>query len=234
MTRYRNTFAQVATACFLIGGFFISTPVIAEAVGVSITTASTVGGNISIDKTTATGGSSTFTNISGPTIIENSVGEISVGTHTVSLPAGWEFKTDATVSAVLGGGDLVLANDGAVSVSSNSFSFTVDTASVANKSTVVISGLKVRPTGITIGSVDMTYSSGAGILGVVSGSTNFGTIASKPGTVTKVVFSTAPAGSVYGADLSTQPVVKTQDQFGNDSTNGLAANNSVVLTLSSG
>ena len=89
--------------------------------------------------------------------------------------------------------------------------------------------MKVRPTGTTPSTGNITYS-GSGITGV-DGSTNFGTLSTVPGTVTKVVFTTQPASAEYGSDLSVQPVIKTQDQFGNNSTSGLGVNNTVTLTL---
>ncbi len=55
-----------------------------------------------------------------------------------------------------------------------------------------------------------------------------------PGTANTLVFSTQPGGAVLGSALNPQPVVKTQDQFGNDSTLGLGANVNVTLTLTSG
>ena len=55
-----------------------------------------------------------------------------------------------------------------------------------------------------------------------------------PGTANTLVFSTQPGGAVLGSALNPQPVIKTQDQFGNDSTFGLGTNVNVTLTLTSG
>jgi len=54
------------------------------------------------------------------------------------------------------------------------------------------------------------------------------------GIVTKLVFSTQPAGAVYKTAFTTQPVMKTKDSFGNDSTNGLGASLIVSLALTTG
>ncbi|MCH7561818.1 MAG: hypothetical protein IIC67_10730, partial [Thaumarchaeota archaeon] len=94
----------------------------------------------------------------------------------------------------------------------------------------IFSSLKVRPTGATLSTGDMTYS-GAGIAGIINGSTNFGTLSTVAGAVTQLAFTTQPGDAVYGSNLSPQPVVETQDQFGNASTDGLGANNDVALTL---
>src|SRR6185369_9454996 len=55
-----------------------------------------------------------------------------------------------------------------------------------------------------------------------------------PATVAKLVFSTQPSGATAGSNFTTQPVVKTQDSFGNDSTVGLNASRNVTLTIVSG
>ncbi|MDB6026152.1 MAG: hypothetical protein JWM68_2375, partial [Verrucomicrobiales bacterium] len=55
-----------------------------------------------------------------------------------------------------------------------------------------------------------------------------------PGIANHLVFSTQPGGAVYGNALNPQPVVKTQDQFGNDSTVGLGTNVTVTLSVSTG
>jgi len=66
------------------------------------------------------------------------------------------------------------------------------------------------------------------------GGTNFGPLSTVAGTVAKLVFSTQPSVStVYGSAFSAQPVVKTQDQFGNDSSNG-ASGKTVNLSLAAG
>ena len=45
---------------------------------------------------------------------------------------------------------------------------------------------------------------------------------------------TQPGSTTYGSALSPQPALKTQDQFGNDSTVGLGASKMVSLTVSTG
>ena len=50
----------------------------------------------------------------------------------------------------------------------------------------------------------------------------------------KLVFATQPAGAAYKTALATQPVVKTQDLFGNNSTIGLGATVNVTLSLTTG
>src|SRR5439155_15727012 len=70
-----------------------------------------------------------------------------------------------------------------------------------------------------------------------SGLTNAisGNIAVNPNTADRLVFTTQPGGvSRVGSPLATQPVLKSQDAFGNLSTVGLPANLNVALALTSG
>ena len=70
-----------------------------------------------------------------------------------------------------------------------------------------------------------------------SGLTNAisGNIAVNPNTADRLVFTTQPGGaSRVGSPLVTQPVLKSQDAFGNLSTVGLPANLNVALALTSG
>src|SRR5205814_3368917 len=70
---------------------------------------------------------------------------------------------------------------------------------------------------------------GAGLIGATSSS-----IVLSATTATRLAFTTQPGNATAGAILPTQPVVKTQDQFGNDSTVGLPNNQSVTVSLLSG
>src|SRR5262249_10463777 len=64
--------------------------------------------------------------------------------------------------------------------------------------------------------------------------TNSSTIAVSPAAAAQLVFTTQPGSTTYGAALSPQPVLKTRDSFGNDSTVGLGASQLVTLTVSTG
>src|SRR5207249_6708949 len=73
--------------------------------------------------------------------------------------------------------------------------------------------------------------------GFTSGSLN-GVVSSNivvnPTTATSLAFTAEPGGAVAGLVFSAQPVVKSQDQFGNNSTVGLSSNRTVSISLSSG
>src|SRR3990167_2648969 len=217
----------LATA-LVAGGFFAPNSALAAA---TVTPASG-GTNISIDTTSAPGGSGIYKTLSGPSITETAPGNISVGTHVITLPVGWEFNTGSTVTVVSTVGDIEPESQLAV-LTANTLTFEITQASAESSGLAfIISSMKVRPTGTAPSSGNMTYS-GAGIDGV-SGSTIFGTLSTVPGTVTKLAFTAQPTDTVYGSVITPHPTVVIQDQFGNDSTSGLAANLDVTLTLTTG
>src|ERR1017187_9349755 len=74
-------------------------------------------------------------------------------------------------------------------------------------------------------------------LGFTSGSltpATSGTLNVSPAAASRLVFAIQPAGAAYKTALATQPVVKTQDLFGNNSTIGLGATVTVTLALTTG
>jgi hypothetical protein len=67
----------------------------------------------------------------------------------------------------------------------------------------------------------------------VSG-TNSGAIAVSPAAAAQLVFTTQPGSTAYGLALNPQPVVRSRDSFGNDSTVGLGASQLVTLSVGVG
>ncbi|MCR4280040.1 MAG: YDG domain-containing protein, partial [Candidatus Komeilibacteria bacterium] len=225
----KSVIAVIVAATFLMSGFFVPNMVLAVGEGVNISVA-TGGEAVSIDTSSASS-TSAYTTLDPINISETILGQITVGTHTISLPNGWEFNTSAHITAIKGDG-LVLSSYN-ITPDTTSFSFTVNTSSTVS-TFLVLSGMEVRPTVTNIADAngEMTHS-GAAIAGVTDGSTSFGTLTSVPGTITKLAFTTQPgATTVYGSDLSTQPVVVTQDQFSNDSSTG-ATGKTVTLSVDS-
>ena len=219
----------ILTAILIVSGFFVASFALA-AEGVAISPA-TGGENVSID-TTFPGGTGDYTTLDSFSITESVPGQITQGVHTISLPSGWEFNMASTIT-IFRTDAIVLASYN-ITPDQTSFSFTVNSISTSN-STLFFNGLQVRPTTQhpNTSNGNITHS-GADIIGVTNGSTSFGTLSTVAGTVTKLAFTTQPGSAEYGSNLSPQPVVKTQDQFGNDSTSGLAANLDVTLTKTSG
>ena len=179
-----SSFVFIAAA-LIVGGFFSPSSALAAA---AVTPASG-GTNISID-TTSAGGTGAYKLLSGPGINELVAGDISAGVHTITLPAGWEFEI-STISITTFGSDIVFEST-SITPSPTSFSFNVTSQSTTG-GIVGFAGLKVRPTGTTPSTGNMTYS-GAGIEGVTP-STNFGTLSTVPGTVAKLAFATQPGNA---------------------------------------
>jgi hypothetical protein len=71
--------------------------------------------------------------------------------------------------------------------------------------------------------------SASGVSGI-----NSGTIAVSPAAADRLMFAIQPGSATYGSALGSQPMLKTRDPFGNDSTVGLGAGKIVSLTLGSG
>src|SRR5262249_3151506 len=65
-------------------------------------------------------------------------------------------------------------------------------------------------------------------------STTSTVIAISPANVTALAFVTQPGNATAGSPFGTQPVVKSQDAFGNNSTAGLPSTLSLTLSLTSG
>ncbi len=218
-------------AALIVGGFFAPNLALAAA------TVTPAGGgtNISID-TTSVGATPSFTLLSGPTITETAPGDISAGTHTITLPAGWKFDTSQVVK-VNGGAFIPTTQDAVITDTTLSFTITGISSSPGVLSFISdLSGnsIKVMPTGTESGiSGDMTHS-GAVIAGVTDGSTPFGTLSTVAGTVTQLAFTEQPVNTEYGSVLSPSLVVETQDQFGNHSTSGLGENLDVTLAVTLG
>jgi hypothetical protein len=64
--------------------------------------------------------------------------------------------------------------------------------------------------------------------------TNSSTITVNGGVVVRLSWTTQPGAATYGSAFGTQPVLTTVDQYGNLSTNGLAATNTVMVSQTSG
>jgi hypothetical protein len=62
----------------------------------------------------------------------------------------------------------------------------------------------------------------------------YGALTEVAGTVSALAFTSQPGAATAGAAFGTQPILVTQDQFGNVSTSGLGANLDVTVTLSAG
>ena len=70
--------------------------------------------------------------------------------------------------------------------------------------------------------------------GGFNGSSGSASLTVNPATATALVFTTAPGAAYAGSAFGTQPVVKTRDAYGNNSTVGLAAGKTVTIAIKTG
>lgn len=241
------TSGQRLVVALLLGAAAAGTGAFINAAGASANVTPATGGvNISMDKTSATGGSGTWTSLTGPVVTEKADADISVGTVTLRAPNGFEFRTVplggavsvtigdtttnaekvATTSAACPGGSSASA-----SVAATTISVAVcQSSSNRLKSTMTWNGIEVRPTAATMlptGDIVLT----SGTISGVSGTTNFGTLSTTAGAAKKLAFTTQPGGGAADSAWSTQPVVTVQDNWGNTDTANSSA--SVTLAISS-
>ena len=208
----KRTLLGLSLAIVMTAGVFVY-----KAMAVIPVTPATGGTNISIDTTSFAGGAHTGTALGNIIIQEGTIGDIAVGVHTLTIPDGWNFTDDYVTLAVGGATDLTVGNVSINSTDGTTLSFNITHASTAGVATLTFSGIKVHPTGETppsTGNITMTAGT---ITGVNEGSTtNFGTLTAIPGAVSKIDYQTQPSAAVVaGVALATQPVVVSQDQFGN-------------------
>ncbi len=210
-----------------------ATPVYAEGatVGVRATVrVRTVSTSMSLDTSSYTGGTNTCTAIeNGPVITESSIGALATSTITLTAPSGFKFCTPsasgtlALIDSASGGStDMKFSNGKAfvtptLSTVSNTYdtlTVTVGTASSTGTAAVSFSALSVVPTTNVpaTGSISVTVSTETGFTKDAGG-----TLSSVVGDPASVAFTTQPAGTKAGT-LSTQPVVKVYDRFGNQRT----------------
>jgi hypothetical protein len=161
-----------------------------------------------------------FTPLSGPVIVETAVGDISVGTIVLAVPAGFEFDTNAPLPVITLNGDNNHKNinglsDGDIiplTVTTNSVSFSITSKSKGQtRNTLTYSNLRVRPTaGAPLASGNITNT---GTSSFPNSTTNFGTLAEAPGSITRLAVSGFPSPQTAGVAGSV--IVTAQDQFGN-------------------
>src|SRR5262249_1479432 len=115
---------------------------------------------------------------------------------------------------------------------------TVVTVARGNGSGTLQGTLSVTSTDGVATFTDLSHNVATNITLVFSASgltgTNSSTISINPAAVDHLVFVAQPGSSTYGSALSPQPVLQTQDPFGNNSTVGLGNSRMVNLSLSGG
>ncbi|PIR04713.1 MAG: hypothetical protein COV57_03040, partial [Candidatus Liptonbacteria bacterium CG11_big_fil_rev_8_21_14_0_20_35_14] len=197
----------------LIGGFFIY-----QAMAVQSITTATGGGAVSIDTTSASGGSGTYTDLGTISILEQAIGEIGLGLHTFTVPSGWQIDPGSviTVGANWALSGLSLSHPTTITPD-NSTQFSININAVSNNQVATLSfqGLRVRPTGTVPSTGNILHTVGI-ITGVTNESTNFGTLTTVPGApehFTLTVDDTTP-----GAGETVTATMTARDQFENVTT----------------
>jgi hypothetical protein len=178
-------------------------------------------GGAAISADTYTGA---FTPLTGPVIVETVVGDVSVGTIILTLPAGFQFDTSAPQPIITLNGDNNNKNinglhDGDViplTVTSNSLTFTITTKSKGQtRNTLTYSNIRVRPTAGTPLASGNIINTGTSIF--PNSTTNFGTLREVLGSGLQSVVSGFPSPQTAGVAGSF--TVTEQDQFGNVASN---------------
>lgn len=203
-------------------------------------TAASGGTDIPADKAADGGASAAYTPLGDIKINELGTDKAAFGlnqssvTLIFSAPTNWQFRPGFG-SVTYSGGDITSAS---ILVTSSTITVTYSTNSSGNKTdTLTISGIQVQAIiGISIPSAGEIYRTGgtAPAIPGITGTTNFGSLSQAAGTISKLAFTTQPGSATAGSAFGQQPVVKTQDQFGNNSNSGLPNSLDVTVTLSSG
>jgi hypothetical protein len=208
------------TSFTLLGSLLAVMP--GTALAASVSGGLTGGSAISLDTTSASGGSGSWTLLAGQSTLQGANGEFNGGIIVVSAPFGFEFLPGS-------------ANVFTVSCSGISLSPTTTGSSIQIGITgtnsgdcgIAINALQVRPTTTTptSGIMAVTYS---GFLP----SANIGGLGSVPGSPARLDFTTPPPTSVAaGTPFDTS--VRVSDKFGNQITSPVPFDQ-VTLAKSSG
>ena len=168
-------------------------------------------------------------------------------TLVLKAPASFEFNTNQVPDvAFVAGRDIVIASISGMNSGSLSLSLTIGGTLAADSLTIGgVTGLQVRPTSgnapttafhIYRPSLNGGDATIAGIIadGDGSGGSSFGALSEAVGSAAQLAFTVQPASATAGVSFGIQPVLRTQDQFGNNSSVNLPGNLSVTTVLSSG
>jgi hypothetical protein len=190
-------------ALALLGSAVPVTPVLAA---VTVTPA-TGGGAISADSAGAA-----YTTLVGPTLAGTTGADFASGASVVlTAPAGFAFRAGFGNAMATGAGctPIVLAP---LAVTTTTATLGITTAP-SGACSISFSGLQVRPTaGTPLASGNILNTGSAG----PAGATNYGTLTEVPGDPV-LTFATQPSpNNTAATPFATQPVVHSEDQFGND------------------
>ena len=197
----------------------ISTPIYSKAETMTLT--ATASGGVSL--TSVTSGGIVFSANTPTKLVYTTVpGSGTAGTpFSVTVqsqdvngnPANLTSTTTITLSKASGGGTLSGTLTGTIASGTNRVTISTPVYSKADTLTLTATA--------TAGATSLTPVTSAGIPFLAA-------------TASKLVFITQPGGATVGSIFGIQPVVITQDAYGNNSVSGLASSVTVTLTVTSG
>jgi hypothetical protein len=118
------------------------------------------------------------------------------------------------------------------SVTASAITITINSVSRVTANTLTWQGIQVRPTaGTPLARGDFSES---GTSSIATPNGTWGTLTELAGATTKLAFTTQPGGATAGSPLSPQPVVQTEDAFGNLSAVGLPTSETVTIMINTG
>ncbi|MEO6183336.1 MAG: Ig-like domain-containing protein, partial [Verrucomicrobiota bacterium] len=210
------------------------TNILADTSANAISPAWTTLGPISIDEVSP-GNKNNFSSGSGVTLI-------------LKAPAGFQFNTSVTPNITFTAGQDITAASIAVTDSATvTITLTVSGTGNVDKLTLgSTTGLQVRPNSgsplATAGQIYRPTTGGSAVIAGITttsntngtGGSNFGSLSEVVGAAAKLAFTSQPGSAITGVIFGAQPVVKTQDQFGNLSTTGVGSSLNVTNTLFAG
>jgi hypothetical protein len=208
VSRSRPGHATFYVAFFLLLALTSVLLVPREALAAATVTPATGGGNLTVG---------TFAPLSGPSLAEGATGDIGLGDIVLQAPAGFQFDPSQNVTAtvvnqnlllctgVLGVGNPLLLNGASsqtVTPTTSQIKVTVTRkTSVLCRATINWSGIRVKAT--ASGSANITKApGGSAIIGVVNGTTNFGTLSAAPVITLTLDTTSADFGTGLGPDGS--------------------------------
>ena len=204
---FRARLAVLLTGGALIAALFPMAGSVLAIAPATVTPA-TGGSAISLDTSSTSPGTNTYTTtLTGPVITEATAGTFSTGTIVLAAPTGFEFSTGS--GSVGKTGDCTIS---AISMLAGSATATILTQSTSTACVITFSGLKVHPTGTapTSGNISATTSSATGLPGG-----SYGALASVAGAPI-LTFTRQPSSSAAGGvAFAQQPQVTSADRFGN-------------------
>jgi len=193
----------------LLAAFLLVSLLPGSALAAASVTSATGGGAISADTAGTPPGNGTYASLTGPSIVVTTAGDIGIGTITITRPAGFEFATTSPDPSVSVGATGAVA--AFTSATTSVLTFTV-TGANTGAGTVVFSGVRVRPTvGFPLAaSGELQVGGSAGVSDATSG------LLTEVAGAAILSYQTTPSTSATaGTALAQQPVVLSQDQFGN-------------------